>query len=190
MATEAIVSVIGGLIGAAVGFGGVKIHKKIKGPIKSTPVQTPSDTVDTSTVILRHAKKKYDVLGVPTNYMDPRNRFVAPLKNFRSHLQFDPEIEAFEKVVQQIDSLVGIYYAVNGKDRGKRTDWDMWAQTAQKFINEQIDEIISYNAHQTVAPSETKRRDLKMYATAIQKTVEDMVEGILRSLMANAFHTQ
>lgn len=186
MATEGAASLVGAVIGALVAFGSVRIHKKVNSTKKTTAVV---DSPSPSPRPPQQQKKKYEVVGVPTNFLDPRNRFVGSLKNFRAHLQFAPEIEAFEKVVGQIDSLVGIYYAVNSTDRKKRSDWDAWALSAQTFINSQIDEILAYNTHETVSPSDIKKREIKMYAVAIKKTVEETVEEILRTIMATPFHS-
>jgi hypothetical protein len=191
MTTEAICGVVFGIVGAAVGVLGAKVHKKRKNKNKNAVVATTTDNAAAAaaaTVPPQPKKKKYVVLEVGTDYLDPRHSIVPPLKNFRSHLQFAPEIESFERVVQHIDKLVGMFLAVNGKDRGGRGDWDVWAAAAQTFIDRQIDEIITYNGSNTVSPSETKSRDIKMYGLAIKESVAQTVEEITRAQMAQPFY--
>lgn len=193
--SEVIFGLLGGLVGTATGASAAFGYRVAK---RNKLTKQTKDNVDTATVI--HAEEnvvtkpirhKHTVLGVGTNYFDTRSPVYPPLMQLSVRIQYKPATDRFNKVIRMIDELYGMrkYFAgLNNRDTSKNADYPQYAQIAASRIDRQLRQIINFSTHDTVDPSETKRKDMHKYADDIKESCKAIVEEMTRQLASSPIY--
>lgn len=169
--------------------------KKKKEPAPSAAADSSAlDDVDTTTIVgykPRHRPpKKYEVLGVPTNYIDRRNLDMYHLLLlFQERLQYPREKDAFANVIESIDGLYGIERSLNGLQLAPRhAETIQFAHVAANRAVEQLKEIVVFHTDDNINPSVTKRNDMNRLVEQIKNQLDHALTRMHRQLAAKPYY--
>lgn len=187
-------AVAGGTVGAIAGMmynlivGKKKAAKKKDGDAAAppAPAPTPADPEETKDTKDR-PPKKHNVLDVPTEHMTRQTPMIGPLTQFRQRLQFQPEIEEFGNMIENLDHMHGIYKMVNGHTAvPKNADAVLFAQVAANRVSEQLDTIIRFN--HKVRPSKLKKGEMTRFASEVKEMSKKLITRMHRQLAAKPYY--
>jgi len=175
-------ALVGGLAGAGIGFKASKKMPKGKKTQAKTPAKQKTPELSVQTSPARSPKGKFEVFGAKTRYFNQNHDFFTLMKRLENYLQFKEEREAYTRVAEHIDNLLGMENLLNAREPISKSSLPTVAQSARNSALRLLTDIVKFSDKQR--PSPTKRETMTTIVEEIQAAMDDVILDMQKVLAA------